>query len=90
MNYIRYAFCLTVLAISPLLAEEPTAADQKWAKAVEQKIAAGPGPTTISTPSETRAKLAESVARKLGRQVKLAKHETGFTVEVRTTEVTEK
>lgn len=77
-----------LLAATPLFAVEPSEADLRWAKAVEQKIAAGP--TTVATPSETRATLAEGIAKKLGRQVKVTKTDAGYSVEVRGTETTKK
>jgi hypothetical protein len=44
-------------------ADEASDADKKWGQAVETKIAQGA--TTISTPSESRAKLAKELASKI-------------------------
>ncbi len=59
---------------------ELSKADQKWSEAVEKMIAAGAA--TISTPAESRAKLAKELAEKRGRASKIEKTEKGYKVVV--------
>lgn len=88
MKNIRISLAILVAAVIPVIAAEPTEADQRWAKAVEQKITAGP--TVVTTPSEVRANLAKAIAAKHGRLVTVKKTDAGYTVEVRGTETTQK
>jgi hypothetical protein len=69
-----------MLTAMTCFAEEVSEADKKWGQAVETKIAQGA--TTISTPSESRAKLAKELANKHGRQCKVEKTDKGFRVVV--------
>ena len=88
MKIIRISFAILVAAVIPVIAAEPTEADQRWAKAVEQKIAAGPA--VVTTTSEVRANLAKAIAAKLGRLATVTKSDAGYTVDVRGTETTHK
>jgi hypothetical protein len=88
MKTIRISLAILVAALIPVIAAEPTEADQRWAKAVEQKIAAGPA--VVTTPSEVRANLAKAIAAKLGRQATVTKTTAGYSVDVRGTETTQK
>ena len=88
MKNIRISLAILVAAVIPVIAAEPTEADQRWAKAVEQKITAGP--TTVTTPSEVRANLAKAIAAKLGRLCTVTKTDAGYLVDVRGTETTQK
>ena len=88
MKSIRISLAILIAAVIPVIAAEPTEADQRWAKAVEQKITAGP--TVVNTPSEVRANLAKAIATKLGRLVTVKKTDAGYTVDVRGTETTQK
>ena len=88
MKNIRISLAILVAAVIPVIAAEPTEADQRWAKAVEQKIVAGSA--TVTTPSEVRANLAKAIAAKLGRLVTVTKTDAGYTVDVRGTETTQK
>ena len=88
MKNIRISLAILVAAVLPVIAAEPTEADQRWAKAVEQKITAGP--TVVTTPSEVRANLAKAIAVKLGRQATVTKTTAGYSVDVRGTETTKK
>lgn len=88
MKIIQIIICAALISVTAAVGSESSEADQRWIKAVEQKIASGP--TTITTPSETRAKLAESLARKQRRLVIVTKTDSGFSIQVRETEVTEK
>ncbi len=88
MKNIRISLAILVAAVIPMIAAEPTEADHRWAKAVEQKIAAGPA--VVTTTSEVRANLAKAIAAKLGRLVTVKKTDAGYTVDVRGTETTQK
>lgn len=88
MKTIRISLAILVAAVIPVIAAEPTEADQRWAKAVEQKIAAGP--TVVTTPSEVRANLAKAIAAKLGRLVTVTKTDAGYSVDVRGIETSQK
>ena len=88
MKTICISLAILVAAVIPLIAAEPTEADQRWAKAVEQKIAAGPA--IVTTTSEIRANLAKAIAVKLGRLATVKKTDAGYTVDVRGTETTQK
>jgi len=83
MRTITTILFLAALSTATLFAETTGEADARWVKAVEQKIASGN--TTISTPSEVRAKAAEELARKQGRQVTVTKSEDGYFVAVTAT-----
>lgn len=61
-------------------AGEPSKADQKWSDAVEKMIAAGTA--TISTPVESRVKLAKELAEKRGRECKVEKTDKGYKIVV--------
>lgn len=80
MKMITLALGACLLTAVAGFASEIAPADKKWSEAVESKIAQGAA--TISTPSETRAKLAEALAAKLGRQCKVEKSDKGFRVVV--------
>jgi len=56
-------------------------ADQKWAKVVKQMIAEGA--TTISTPLKHRAKLAQDIAKELGRDCKVTSAKNNFRIEIK-------
>ena len=73
---------LTVgLGASGVIASElSNEADQKWTAAVEKKIQSAP--TTISTPSETRAQAAKQLAQKLGRKAEIQRTESGYRIVV--------
>lgn len=61
-------------------AGELSKADQKWSEAVQKMIAAGAA--TISTPVESRAKLAKELADKRGRESKVEKTDKGYRIVV--------
>ena len=52
--------------------------DKKWAEVVEKMITSGLA--TISTPKETRAKLAKEIAEKHGRKTKIEPIENGYRI----------
>ncbi|MBN2505996.1 MAG: hypothetical protein JXQ71_04810 [Verrucomicrobia bacterium] len=68
------------LTIPVFASSEPSEADMKWVKAVSQKIAAGK--TTISTPSEVRAKLAVNLAKQNGRTAQIQRRNTSYVIVV--------
>jgi|DewCreStandDraft_4_1066084.scaffolds.fasta_scaffold61462_1 hypothetical protein len=70
----------TCMVTGVSLAADLNEADQRWKAAVEQKIAAGP--TTISTPSEQRMKLARQIAAQKGRKSEVTKTDAGYRVKV--------
>ena len=70
----------TFVAAGAGLAADLSEADQKWKVAVEQKIATGP--TTISTPSEQRVKIAREIAAQKGRKSEVTKTDSGYRVKV--------
>ena len=76
---IAPALCALLFTASALAAE-PTAADQKWLQAVEQKITAGD--TQVSTPSAARVDLLKKWAEKNGYAVAVVKNDTGFRLDV--------
>jgi hypothetical protein len=80
MKTIILTMLMGLLAAATLTAEDLSQTDLKWKAAVEKKIAAGP--TTISTPQETRAKLVQDLAKKAGRKSELVKTERGYQVKV--------
>jgi hypothetical protein len=69
-----------VIAAEPNLADQKTAADQKWLTVV-QKIAEK-GETKISTPSEARVTLLKNWAAMNGYSVEVTKTEAGFKLDV--------
>jgi hypothetical protein len=69
-----------LLLVSLAVTAEPTAADQKWLETVEKMVARGE--TRISTPSEARANLLKEWAGKSGYSAKVAKTNTGYSIEV--------
>lgn len=75
-------------AALPAISAEPTEADQRWARAVGQKIASGPA--VVSTTSESRADLAKAIAQKMGRKATVTKTKDGYSVVVRSFETTDK
>jgi hypothetical protein len=80
MKTIKLLSGICLLTAMTCLAGELSEADKKWSQAVETKIAQGG--TTISTPSESRAKLATELADKQGRSSKIEKTDTGYRVVV--------
>ena len=62
-------------------AAETTDADKKWSEAVQKIIAAGP--TTLSTPSASRAELAKSLAEKAGRKCEVERVAAGYKIVVK-------
>lgn len=84
MKVFRILLAGCLLATFACLADTTTttkSADKKWSEAVEKMIAAGP--TTISTPSESRAELAKSLAEKAGRKCEVKRIATGYRIEVK-------
>lgn len=77
---------ITALVLSGLLFTSlalvgaPNEADQKWLKAVEQKITAGGN--NVTTPSQDRVDLLKTWAEKNGYSVTIAKVETTFRISV--------
>jgi outer membrane biogenesis lipoprotein LolB len=69
-----------VIAAEPNVADQKTAADQKWLTVV-QKIAEK-GQTKISTPSEARVTLLKNWAAMNGYSVEVTKTEAGFKLDV--------
>jgi hypothetical protein len=69
-----------LVAGSALAIEQPSEADQKWGAAVEKMIAAGP--TTVSTPTETRVQIAKQLAEKAGRKIEVTKVDNGYRIKV--------
>jgi hypothetical protein len=59
-------------------AGELSEADKKWSVVVEKMIAGGE--TTVSTPSESRAKLAKDLAAKQGKESTIEKTTAGYKV----------
>lgn len=82
MKNMKLLSGICLLAAMTCFAEELSEADRKWSQAVESKIAQGD--TTISTPSESRAKLAKKLATKLGRSSKVEKTDAGYRIVVET------
>jgi hypothetical protein len=80
MKTIKLLLGVGLLSAMTCFGEEPSEADKKWGQAVETKIAQGA--TTISTPSESRAKLAKQLAEKNGRQCKVEKTDKGYRIVV--------
>lgn len=80
MKTIKLLLGICLLTAMTCFSEEVSEADKKWAQAVETKMAQGA--TTISTPSESRAKLAKELADKHGRQCKVEKTDKGYRVVV--------
>ena len=80
MKTIAKWFVAVTVMTSIVYGGELTEADKKWGGAVEKMIAEGA--TTISTPVESRAKLAKEIAAKQGRQSQIEKTSTGFKVTV--------
>lgn len=78
MKTIKLLSGICLLTAMTCVAGELSEADKKWSQAVEAKIAQGD--TTISTPSESRAKLAKELATKQGRSCKVEKTDTGFRI----------
>jgi len=77
---------ITALALSSLLfvslalAGEPNEVDQKWLKAVEQKVTSGD--TSVTTPSQERVDLLKTWAAKNGYSVTVNKLDRGFQLSV--------
>ena len=80
MKTIKTLLGICLLTAITCFADEASDADKKWGQAVETKIAQGA--TTISTPSESRAKLAKELANKHGRQCQVEKTDKGYRVVV--------
>ena len=59
---------------------EPSEADQKWLKTVEQMVTKGD--KKLSTPSESRVTLLKEWGKKNGYAVEVTKTEKGFALEV--------
>jgi hypothetical protein len=77
MIQLLIAVCALVTAVH---AGEVSEADKKWSEAVGKMIAEGA--TTLSTPSEARAKLAKELAAKQGRDCQIEKTEKGFKLSI--------
>jgi archaeosine-15-forming tRNA-guanine transglycosylase len=69
---------IPLLAVAVAPAAELVEADVQWGKAVEKMFAEGK--TSISTPSEQRARLARQIAEKLGHQCAVERSGSGFRV----------
>ena len=82
MKIIKLLSGICLLTAMTCFAEDLSEADKKWSRAVESKIAQGAA--TISTPSESRAKLAQELANKHGRSSKVEKTDTGYRIVVDT------
>lgn len=80
MKTIKLLLGIGLLTAMTSFGEELGEADKKWGQAVETKIAQGA--TTISTPSESRAKLAKQLAEKHNRQCKVEKTDKGYRIVV--------
>jgi len=80
MKAIVLTLLISFLAGVSAIAEDISQADAKWKAAVEKKIAAGP--TTISTPQESRAKLVQDLAKQAGRKSELVKTGNSYQVKV--------
>ena len=74
------AFALGLVLFASSAVAGPSEADQRWLKAVEQKITAGD--TNVATPSQDRVDLLKNWADKNHYSVTVNKTETGFRVEV--------
>ena len=74
---LALAFLLTAGFAS---AAEASAADRQWARRIKKLFARRR--TSITTPLEHRARLARSIAEKLGRKCDVVRVETGFKVMV--------
>jgi hypothetical protein len=77
MKRIKWIAAVCLLATA-VYAGEPSEADKKWGEAVEKMIA--DGVTSISTPAESRAKLAKELAAKHGRECQVEKTATGYKI----------
>lgn len=80
MKKLKVWLGIGLLTAGTALAGEISDADKQWCKAVESKISQGAA--TISTPSESRAKLAKELADKHGRKCEVKKTDTGYRVVV--------
>ncbi len=77
MKSVKALLLSCMLAAMTLQAQEISEVDQRWAKAVEKMIVEGKQ-TSISTPLESRVKLAKQLAKKHGREWKVVKTDSGF------------
>jgi len=80
MKTIKLLSGICLLTALTCFAGELSEADQKWSQAVETKIAQGA--TTISTPSQSRARLAKELAARHGRSSTVRKTDTGYRIVV--------
>ena len=71
-----------VLSASFALAGEPSAADQKWLKAVETMVSKGEN--KVTTPKDERVALVKEWASKNGYSVKVTKSGNAFILELQT------
>ena len=74
------AVALTTVLFTSLAIAEPTEADQRWLKAVEQKVTAGD--TNVATPSQDRVDLLKTWAQKNRYSVTVTKTDNGFRLTV--------
>ena len=74
------AVALSTVLFASLAVAEPTEADQRWLKAVEQKVTAGD--TNVTTPSQERVDLVKAWAQKNRYSVTVAKTDNGFRLTV--------
>jgi hypothetical protein len=77
MKTIKWIAAVCLLATA-VYAGELSEADKKWSQAVDKMIAEGT--TTISTPAESRVKLAKELAAKHGRECQVEKTATGYKI----------
>jgi len=80
MKTLKALIAVCLLAAVASFAAELSETDKKWSEAVEKMVAAGSA--TISTPDESRAKLAKEIANRLGRESKTEKTEKGYKIVV--------
>ena len=65
-----------LLTLSPVLADGPSAADQKWLTAVQKMVAEGQ--TKVSTPNKERLSLLKEWAKKNGYSVEVTQNDAGY------------
>ena len=67
-----------LLTLTPVLADEPTTADQKWLVTVQKMVAEGQ--TKVSTPNKERLTLLKEWAKKNGYSIEVTQNDAGYRI----------